>query len=106
MAPTSRRIFLIHAAVAGSALGAAQAHAQAAAPKLDEKDPQAVALGYVADTTKANQAKYPKHSNEQMCSGCQLYQGKGTDAAGLCPIFAGRQVAAKGWCSTYIRKAG
>jgi hypothetical protein len=55
-----------------SALASSAALAQA---KLDEKDPQAVALGYVADTTKADTKKFPKHSNDQKCSNCQLFQG-------------------------------
>ena len=73
--------------------------------KLDEKDPQAVALGYVADTTKADAKKYPKHAASQMCSNCALYQGKPSDAAGACPLFAGKLVAAKGWCSAWAKKA-
>ena len=43
---------------------------------LDEKDPQAVALGYVADTAKADAKKYTKHSEDQKCNNCQLYTGK------------------------------
>ena len=101
----SRRIFLMQMAATGPALAlASRAQAQAAAPKVDEKDPQAMALGYVADTTKANQAKFPKHANDQHCGGCQLFQGKPADAFAMCPIFAGRQVAGKGWCSSYIKK--
>ena len=33
------------------------------------------------------------------------YQGKAGDAYGGCPIFAGKQVAATGWCSAYNKKA-
>ena len=101
---TSRRQFVITLAVTGAALGTAiQATAQA---NLDEKDPQAAALGYVADTTKADAKKYPKHDKTQQCSNCALYQGKAADAAGNCPLFAGKQVAAKGWCSAWAKKAG
>ena len=64
------------------------------------------ALGYVADTAKADKKKYPKHDVAQKCSNCQLFQGKATDAAGGCGIFPGKQVAAKGWCSAYVKKAG
>ena len=33
------------------------------------------------------------------------HQGKATDAAGGCPLFAGKQVAGPGWCSAYAKKA-
>ena len=101
---TSRRQFMMTIATTGAALAAAsQARAQA---KLDEKDPQAAALGYVADTTKVDAKKYAKHDNTQQCSNCALFQGKATDAAGNCPLFAGKQVASKGWCSAWAKKAG
>jgi len=99
---TNRRTFMMTIAATGATLAASRAMAQA---KLDEKDPQAVALGYVADTTKADTKKYPKHEAAQMCSTCALYQGKAGDAAGNCPLFAGKQVAAKGWCSAWAKKA-
>ena len=73
---------------------------------VDEKDPQAVGLGYAADSTKVDAKKYPKHAATQLCSNCALYQGKATDAAGGCPLFAGKQVAGKGWCSAWAKKAG
>ncbi len=101
---TTRRSFIQIIPLAG-ALALTARSALADAPKVDEKDPQAAALGYVADATKANKAKYPKYAAGQVCSGCQLYQGKATDAAGPCAIFAGKQVSSKGWCSAYTKKA-
>ena len=101
MTPT-RRQFMLTVAATGAAITATQAMAQAT---LDEKDPQAVALGYVSDSTKADAKKYPKHENAQQCSGCALYQAKATDALGNCPLFAGKQVNAKGWCSAWAKKA-
>jgi hypothetical protein len=98
----NRRVFMISVAACGSAMLTGLAQAQA---KLDEKDAQAVALGYVADTTKADKKKYAKHSAEQKCNNCQLYQGKATDAAGGCALFPGKQVAGPGWCSAYAKKA-
>lgn len=98
---SSRRVFFARAIVGGSALMALRAQAQA---NLDEKDPQAVALGYVADTAKADAKKYPKHAKDQKCTNCQLFQGKATDAAGGCPLFAGKQVAGAGWCSAWVKK--
>ena len=103
MSKSTRRTFLMQVAVAGTALAASQAQAQAA--KLDEKDPQAVGLGYVADTNKADGKKYPKHTKDQKCSNCALYQGKATDAFGGCPLFGVKQVAGPGWCSAWAKKA-
>lgn len=90
-------------AASAAALVTAPAHAQAG--KLEEKDAQAVALGYRNDGSKVDQAKYPKHAASQVCGNCQVYQGKAGDASGACPIFAGKQVSAKGWCSAWVKKA-
>ena len=102
---STRRCFIIHAVAAGSALGTTLTMAQGA-PKLEETDPQAVALGYKHDATKVDEAKYPKHLKTDACSGCQLFQGKPKEATGACPIFAGKQVAAAGWCSAWAKKVG
>jgi hypothetical protein len=100
---TSRRQFIQIVPVAGAALLAARtASAQAV---LDEKDPQAVALGYVADAARADKAKYKNYAAGQACNNCSLYQGKATDATAPCPLFANKHVAGKGWCSAYVKKA-
>ncbi len=97
-----RRTFLIALAATGGFVSMTDSFAQAG---LDEKDPQAVALGYVADTTKADAKKYPKHDNGQVCNGCALWQSKPTDGMGNCALFAGKPVHAKGWCSAWSKKA-
>ena len=103
----SRRRFIQIVSLTGAALLVGAEARAADAPMVDEKDPTAASLGYVADTTKANQAKYPNHKPEQQCNNCQLYQGKigVATGAGGCPLYAGKQVAAKGWCSAYAKKA-
>ena len=67
-----------------------------------ETDSQAAALGYKADTSKVDKAKY---AAGQKCDNCALYQGKAGSAAGGCSLFAGKQVAGAGWCSAYANKA-
>jgi hypothetical protein len=99
---TQRREFILQVALGSTALLASQVHA---ATLLDEKDPQAGALGYKADATKVDKTKFPKYAAGQACSSCALYQGKPADAAGGCPLFAGKQVSGKGWCSAYAKKA-
>jgi hypothetical protein len=103
---TSRRQFMIQVSATGAALGTAQlASAQTPPPLLLETDPQAKALGYFADAAKTDKVKYPKYAAGQMCSNCSLYQGKAADKAAGCPLFAGKQVAGKGWCSAWVKKA-
>ena len=101
----SRRVFVLTVMAGGSALTATRVSAQAAAPALSETDPQAVALGYKADGSKVDKAKYPQHVATQVCSGCNFYQGKATDPTAPCQLFAGKKVAAKGWCSAWAKKA-
>ena len=96
-----RRAFLTTVVAIGAAGMSSRAPAQA---KVDEKDAQASALGYVSDATKADAKKFPKYAAGQNCGNCALYQGKAGDAAGNCPLFAGKQVSAKGWCSAWAKK--
>jgi len=98
---STRRNFIRLIPVAGGALWAGQALAQ---PMVEEKDPTAASLGYVADASKVDKAKYPKYAAGQACHSCALFQGKAGAASGPCPIFAGKQVAAKGWCSAFAKK--
>ncbi len=105
MTNSNRRVFMLQVAAGGSALALAKvAHAQAA-PMVNEKDGQAMALGYAADSTKVDAKKFPKHAATQLCSNCALYTGKAGEASGPCGIFPGKHVAAKGWCSAYAKKA-
>jgi hypothetical protein len=99
----NRRTFILQSiAVSGLAAGVSVAQAQ---PMVSETDPQAAGLGYKADATKVDKAKFPKFAANQLCSNCALYQGKANSAAGGCSLFAGKQVAAKGWCSAWAKKA-
>jgi hypothetical protein len=100
---TSRRVFIAQMVAGGTAVITIGARAQGA-PMVDEKDAQASALGYVADSTKADKTKFPKHTPDQKCGGCQLFMGKAGDKSGPCSLFAGKQVAATGWCSAWVKK--
>ena len=100
---SNRREFIVQFSLGGSMLAAASAFAQGA--MVAEADAQAAALGYKADASKADKAKFPKYAADQKCSNCALFQGKAADAAGPCPLFAGKQVTAKGWCSAWAKKA-
>jgi hypothetical protein len=105
MSSIDRRKF-VQALAAGSVLASTGTMAQAQGAKVEESDPQAVALGYKHDTKAVDGKKYPKHEASQDCANCQLFQGKAQDEWGGCPLFAGKQVAGKGWCSAWVKKAG
>ncbi len=85
-------------AIAASPLIALSQRAAVAAdaPAVDPNDPQAKALSYVHVTTVAG-------SN---CANCQLYTGDASAEWGPCALFPGKQVAAAGWCSAWVKKVG
>lgn len=105
MKNSSRRVFMLQVAAGSAALAAAGAVQAQGAPMVNEKDAQAMSLGYVADTTKADGKKFAKHAPTQKCSNCSLYSGKADAASGPCGIFPGKAVASNGWCSAYAKKA-
>lgn len=100
---TSRRRFIKVAAcgiaTAPLATGflARSAHA---AEVVAESNPQAQALGYKTDATKAPNRKDAK----AFCDNCNFYSGKPGASNGPCQIFAGNLVSAKGWCSAWVKK--
>lgn len=103
----SRRHFILTLVPAAATLGSAStALAQAAAPAhADENDSTAMAMGYKHDASKVDAAKYPTYVKGMLCSNCQLYQGKPTDAWAVCPILGGKQANANGWCLAWVKKA-
>ena len=72
---------------------------------LDEKDPQAVALGYVAEAARADRVKFPNATPGNVCANCSLYLAGANDATGPCSIFPGKSVMAAGWCASWVKKA-
>ncbi len=63
------------------------------AAMVSADDPTAKALAYTDKSTMKG----------QNCANCSLYQG-GTAAAGACAIFPGKEVAAAGWCKSWVAK--
>ncbi len=63
------------------------------AAMVSADDPTAKALAYTAKST----------TDGQTCANCNLYQG-GSAAAGPCTIFPGKDVAAAGWCKSWVAK--
>jgi len=107
---TTRRQFLFKCGASGVAVLGAQALAQSAAlaaelEPLSPSGPMASALGYVVDATTTDTAKFSRYEAGQDCSNCLLYQGAADSESGGCPLFAGKSVAAKGWCNSWALKA-
>jgi hypothetical protein len=100
----NRRRF-IKLAVAGATAapfaGALLSHPAYAVEAVTEANPQAAALGYKQDATKAANRK----DAQAMCGNCSLYTGKAGEAEGPCALFAGNLVKAKGWCTAWVKKA-
>lgn len=101
---SSRRTFLITSIGVASTFALSR-QAFADAPKVVETDAAAQALGYKADATKVDKAKFTKYVAGQECGNCSFFQGKAGDAFGGCPMFPGKQVSSKGWCSAYNKKS-
>ena len=101
----SRRTFIVQLSLGGATLLAGLKLAQAESSMLDEKDAQAIAVGYKDDEKKVDKTKFPTYEVGQQCVGCSLYQGKPGDASGACPLFADKLVSAKGWCNAWTNMA-
>jgi anaerobic selenocysteine-containing dehydrogenase len=106
----SRRRFLniavVAAAAAPLALGSLQADAAAPVaaktlPKLPLTDAAAKALAYSENAAAVKHAAFKPGSN---CANCNLYKGVKGQAYGPCTIFPKNTVAAKGWCSAWVKK--
>jgi hypothetical protein len=75
-------------------------------PKLDEKDPVAVAMGYVHDVAKVDKSKNPTFKPGSTCANCVQLVGKEGDQWRPCNIFPGKVVNADGWCKVWVLKPG
>jgi hypothetical protein len=64
-----------------------------------------MALGYKANATQIDKAKYPAYMAGQSCSNCQFYQGNASAASAPCPLLGGKNVSGSGWCKGYVKKA-
>ena len=99
---SNRREFMLQVSLGSGVVLAGNAMAQGA--MVAESDAQAAALGYKADASKVDKAKFPKFATGQACHTCALFQGKAGAPAGGCPLFAGKQVSAKAWCNSWAKK--
>ncbi|EGD02511.1 high potential iron-sulfur protein [Burkholderia sp. TJI49] len=100
----TRRTFIVRTIGLCATLAAART-ALAAPPVVDEADASAKTLGYRAKASTVDAAQFPKYQPGQRCANCRFYSGGASDATGTCPMFAGKLVAAEGWCNVYAKRA-
>ena len=90
---------------AASAAAAAPA-VPGALPHLEETDPAAKALGYVADAKRADPKSVPARAAGAQCSNCLQLQGKTGDEWRPCNMYPKKLVHQAGWCKVYSKKVG
>ena len=64
----------------------------------------AVALGYVSDAARVDKVKKPNFTDGSNCASCALHQGAAGSESGPCPLLTGKQVSAKDWCTSHVKK--
>jgi hypothetical protein len=100
----SRRAFIENSVIVVATIGVSSVALADSAPMLSASDPTAVALGYQADASTVDKAKFPQYAAGQSCANCALYQGTAGASSGPCTIYAGKSVASAGWCASYTKK--
>ena len=74
-----------------------------------EDEPLAQAMGYVADASKVDTAKFPKRAGDagakQFCNNCALFAGEADADTAPCSIFQNRPVKGAGWCNAWVAKS-
>jgi len=74
-------------------------------PRVNAKDPAAIAIGYIEDVSKIDASKEPLFKPNSRCSNCTYFhsaEAKGGDAP--CTVFANQIVMGKGWCRAWSVK--
>jgi hypothetical protein len=84
----------------GSVLAALRARADTL-PRLDVKDPAAVALGYVENAAAVDLKKYPDYIKGSNCENCLQLQGTAGNNYRPCSAFPGKLVSVSGWCKVW-----
>ena len=99
----TRRQFILKVIPLAGAAAVLPRAALADVPVLTETDKMAVAMGFRLHTKDADQKKYPKHTEDQMCAKCLHFTEPGKDQA-RCDLF-NKIVPKGGWCSGFSKRA-
>ena len=103
MSVTRRALIKNLSAAAGMAAGLSAAlpwrgaHGQEL-PRLEVKDPTALALGYVESASQVDVKKYPNFVQGSNCENCLQLQGTAGNNYRPCSLFPGKLVSVSGWC--------
>ena len=101
----TRRSFVLQlAAVTAGTAGVPRSALTQETPRLDERNPAAIALRYVHDATRADSIKSPTYRPGQTCVNCLWVQGEEGVAWRPCAKFPGKLVSAAGWCNVWVAK--
>ncbi|KMQ83931.1 high potential iron-sulfur protein [Lasius niger] len=95
------KTLVVTGAVLAVGWGAPRRASAQALPQVAANDPAAKALSYVP---QAAASKNSAHKAGADCAACRFYRGKPDHAAGLCPLFPGKEVKAGGWCQAFTAK--
>jgi hypothetical protein len=93
--------FALASAVVIPALSPADARA-ADLPLLDPTDSVTQSLGFGPDALKVAANANPTFEPGQHCGVCMQYQGKASDAAAGCSIYAGHSVPSRGIRAAFL----
>ena len=93
------RTLLVSGAI--TAMAAPRRSLAQAAPRVDVKDPAALAVGYVENVSRIDLKKYPNYTKDSTCENCALLQGSAGENYRPCSLFAGKLVSISGWCSEW-----
>ena len=70
----SRRALLENGAILLAAVGVSSVAWSDSLPMVSESDPMAVSLGYKANASSVDKAKFPQYTAGASCSSCALFQ--------------------------------
>lgn len=107
----NRRNFLkLGVTVGGSALALSAIPINlVAGDDVSEDEPLAQAMGYSADASTVDIAKFPKRAGDagakQFCNNCALFAGEADADTAPCSIFQNRPVKGAGWCNAWVAKS-
>jgi hypothetical protein len=95
----ARRAMLKTSGFAAAGLLLAWRTPAASAERLNVKDPEAAALGYVENSGQVDVKKYPTYIKGSNCENCLQLQGTPGNNYRPCSLFPGKLVSVSGWCS-------
>jgi hypothetical protein len=86
-------------AAGAAAIPLARRASAAEAPRLNVKDPAAIAVGYVEQANQTDVKKYRSYVQGSTCENCLQLQGSTGPRYRPCSLFPGKVVCVDGWCS-------